>query len=165
MVQLVNKFYYEIFEIHTMPRGIVCLTLRIKKGGAKQFVDFAGYIRLPIGTLTVVIGTLEELPEYASFVFEKGYSTNRRKISITRSFKVIHKRIDAIRDALNHTTLDIFIDGKYLEPYKIGVRYKNKGIYHGVKTNEKTKNSYYFFTDGDKEYTEQINYDTIHSDT
>ena len=122
-----------------MPRGIVCLTLKLLKPISIRYTDGSFYYtrNLSIGQLSIYINTTEEIPNNANF--DKA----------TKSLKKIHKRINAIRDALNHTNLDIFINDKLVQPYKVGTRYKDKGIYLGIERMTKDNNTinYYNFRD------------------
>jgi len=139
-IQLVNKSYYEVFEIHTMPRGIVCLTLRINKKKASQFISGIGNVKIPVDSLTLVICKDETIPDNANFVYKSSYDfISGYRYTTTKDFIEIHKRIDAIKDALNYTNLHLFIEDKEILPYQNGVRHKTKGIYLGVEEDEHGK--------------------------
>ena len=160
VTQYVDSKYYEVFEIHSLPRGLTALTLRINKKGATQYITKQGTVRIPMDSLTIHIGIGEELPKDANFLIPNHLGFNKVRYSTTKSFPKIHNRIDAIKDALNHTNLHIFINGQYHNPYKLGQRYPNKGLYHGVVEEhiDGKTNTYHYFTDGKeitKEYFEQ----------
>lgn len=160
MFSNISNNYYEVFEIHTLPRGLYALTLRINKKDASQFFEGKGNIDIPIGALTVHIGLTEEAPPSANFFVVKDIGNDRIRVSITKSFKDIHKRVDAIKDALNHTDLHIFLDNKYHNPYSLGRSYGNKGIYHGINEEQRhgTMVKYHYFTNNiNKETKEYFN--------
>lgn len=123
---ILHKRDYELFEIHTMPRGIVCITVKSKRSHRISTYDgmWRKSVTLPKGSYGLRVQLNENIPEYVDF------------IPITTSFRVLHKRVDAIRDALNHTNLHLFIEDKEILPYQKGVRHKVKGMYLGVEKDD-----------------------------
>lgn len=166
MSKYVNDYYYEVFEYHTLPRGLMVLTLRITETGASQYIQHKGHLRIPKGSLTVCITRSEAKPTSANFLLTRNIGNNKIKHSTTKSFKVIHNHIDTIREALNYTKLDIYLGDKYHNPYEIGKSYEPKGIYHGVRTKhfkQGTSAKYHYFTNNvgeeTKEYFNDNKYD------
>lgn len=129
---MVDKSFYEVFEIHTTTRGVYILTLRINKENAKQYYQGRDK-KIPVGTLTVVISKTEEAPSKANFLIIKNIGWNTERVFITKSFRTIHKRVNALKEAFAHPNLKIIIEGTEIPPYVIGTRYSPKGLYLGIK--------------------------------
>jgi hypothetical protein len=134
---MISSNYYEVLEIHTMQRGIICLVLRTIKGTSAYVNNLKGSLSFPAGSLTITIGLTENKPRYANF-----YPS-------TKSLNTIHNRIDFIKETIKHHKLTIIINGVEIPPYSIGTRYKELGLYVGTK--EDDKGEYYCFMEGIKE--------------
>ena len=126
---ILDKKQYELFEIHTLPRGLYCITVKLLKGITTSYYDgiYRWRVNLAKGSIGLSITKTENLPENCSF------------FPITTDFRKIHKRVDAIKDALNHTNLHLFIEDEEVQPYKIGERHKTRGIYLGMEEDDKGK--------------------------
>lgn len=136
---------YELFEIHTMPRSVVCITCVANKSSSHRIYNGMYYykVTVPKGAYGISIQMDEKLPEFCSFY------------PVTKSIRTIHKRIDAIRDALEHTDLKLFIDDKEIPLYTMGFRHKVKGLYVGIEVDSNGK--YHKFMKNGKPFKEYIN--------
>lgn len=149
-IKPLHSDYFEVFEIHTAPRGLKILTVRVNKSEATQWVDRKGSMRIPIGALTTVVSRDDKKPKHANFVLVKSIGNSMIKTRITKSFNVIHNRIDIIKDALNNINVHIYIDGFEIPPFINGAYYEGKGIYQGVKSDK--QGVYHFFSKAGNEF-------------
>lgn len=131
-ISSISKSYYEILEVHTLPRGLYGLTLRINKKDATQYIENRGTARIPIGSLTFVVSETDNVPEYASFIFVSKYlGFNMFRYATTKNLNKIHKRLAEVKDALKNPRLHVTINGKIYPRYSVGIKYDN-GIYLGT---------------------------------
>ena len=157
-IQLISSEFYEVFEIHTAPRGLYILTLRINKENVNQFTQVGTStrsIRVPIDSLTTVLSKIETKPQYANFIFTKNIGNGKIRRYTTKSFTFIHNRVNAIKDALNNPNLQLFIDGNEIPPYVKGVNYVGKGIYQGIYKDD--NGIYHYFSRNKLEHKQYIN--------
>jgi hypothetical protein len=159
MNNYVTSKYYEVFEIHTLPRGLYGLTLRITET-TTQWIERAGWIRIPKDSLTLFISETKDKPDKANFTFIKESKSEIGKglvdvFSTTKDFKKIHKQVDNLKVVLSEPNLIFKINGKEKGLYVYGKRYEGKGIYHGIKTEDTI--TYHLFSDIKGEYKEVIN--------
>lgn len=151
-MQLISSSYYEIFEIHKLPRNLIGLTLEINRKGAKQWVDQQGTFIIPVNALTFVISKDGSMPKYANFLFT---NKNTHRLGVTKSFNYIHKYLDSVKEALNNPNLIIYMNDVEIPPYIKGVSYIDKGIYQGIY--EDTDGKYHYFGSNNKFHKEYIN--------
>lgn len=133
-MDLVHKRHFELIEIHTLPRGLIGLTLKTLKGGKINLDTYwrSKWKTIPKGSYTLYISKTEEVPLYASFV------------NATQSLRVIHKRVDEVREALRTPSLKLYIEGEEVPLYQLGMRYEDLGIYNGMGKDD--KGIYYAFS-------------------
>lgn len=99
---LVSDKYYELLEVHRLPRGLFGITIIVIKPTVEIVYDGINCIKFNVNINYVgfVISNTETLPSFATFY------------PPTKSLTNIHKRVDFIKETLKNPNVEIKLHNK-----------------------------------------------------
>ena len=102
MIEKVRNNYFEVFEIHTMPKDVIVYTLKCTENITQRY---------SVNSIRGIVSIRRSLRKgtYTTVITHKDYGEPKEAMFIpaTKSINLIHRYVDKIRKSLEHPNLEI----------------------------------------------------------